>query len=1098
MNEEKATLDFEMKDDVSSKAKNLKENLKNTEKQANSTGKALDSMSENSSKSISNLSKSFKSGVLGAAVRKVADYMITSSKASADYIESLNLLGVAFEGDTKAIREFTSTTAGKLNLDEATLINASGHFRTLADSMNLSSEAGKDFSQLLTQLNLDLSSLFNVDFDRMQRALQSAVEGQGKSLKQLTGASVLETSVQTQLTALGVDAYVEDMNDSEKAIARLIAITYQLQSAQGDLANTINAPANQMRVFGEQASMLARNIGNILLPVLSALLPILNGILIAINSILSGIAKLFGFKESDYDFVTDTTDSFNNLGGAVGGVGDAAKKAKKELSGLRGFDKLNVIRTPQDSSGGGGGGGGGTGVNPKLLKTLADLLGQYDSKLDGVRTKAQDIADAILEWLHVFDKLKEPMEHLASLTFDGIIYLWENALKPLAKWVGYELIPTFIDLVAAGLELIYQVGLRLKPIYKFIFENILSPFTSSIGNAVIDALEDITKFIGILSKSKLATQILAWVTAFKQLKTIASIVSKIKIKEIVTSSGKTNVITLGRYLKDLKDNLLDNVNGIGDWKQAWKNAITLISPSILKTNDNMSKTEKSIVNLKNKMSALKTVVKGLIVSFAGFEVLKGSFKDIVKNGTKVGNVLGVIAGSVLLVAGAMITLNAVFAAFGVTLMSNPIFLIVGVLTAAAVAIGVLSQASKEHSDFVNRLDESYKNYNSTMKDLNQSFEETKKQSEETYLNRLAELEVGEQYVSQLSQILDENGRVQSGKEQQAKDYLDKISEYFGTEYELQNNTITLDDKIIDNKGKLIGITDELAKKIEKQALLEAYEAQYKDAIITQMKAKQAYNDVMDTQNQILQETIEKLKNQEITADEAEEIIKTATENQSKAQQKYDDTIKKTNDTINKSGDVSKAYANGTADDMKAAMGAVTDETETASTKQQKTFEKNTKILKKEIGKQKTYAKELSDSMTGKKVTWTIKLNTKQCRKDYNKLVNDISGSSSRGSVKINPPSKIKEYYAGGLPSVGQMFIANERGPELVGQIGGQSFVANQNQMMDIIDKKLQNAGGGIKNATFVVQVGNEQIGKVVINDLNKMAKSNGKPIVIGG
>lgn len=87
---------------------------------------------------------------------------------------------------------------------------------------------------------------------------------------------------------------------------------------------------------------------------------------------------------------------------------------------------------------------------------------------------------------------------------------------------------------------------------------------------------------------------------------------------------------------------------------------------------------------------------------------------------------------------------------------------------------------------------------------------------------------------------------------------------------------------------------------------------------------------------------------------------------------------------------------------------------------------------------------------------------------------------------------------GGLPPVGQMFIANEKGPEIVGHIGGQSFVANQNQMMDLLDKKLGNANGGIKNATFVINVGSEEIGRVVLNDLNSMAKDNGKPIIIGG
>ena len=84
---------------------------------------------------------------------------------------------------------------------------------------------------------------------------------------------------------------------------------------------------------------------------------------------------------------------------------------------------------------------------------------------------------------------------------------------------------------------------------------------------------------------------------------------------------------------------------------------------------------------------------------------------------------------------------------------------------------------------------------------------------------------------------------------------------------------------------------------------------------------------------------------------------------------------------------------------------------------------------------------------------------------------------------------------GGLPPVGQLFVANEKGPELVGHIGGQSFVANQNQMMELLDKKIGKAGS-MNNATFIIQVGSKEVARTVLTDLQDMAKSNGKPITI--
>lgn len=43
---------------------------------------------------------------------------------------------------------------------------------------------------------------------------------------------------------------------------------------------------------------------------------------------------------------------------------------------------------------------------------------------------------------------------------------------------------------------------------------------------------------------------------------------------------------------------------------------------------------------------------------------------------------------------------------------------------------------------------------------------------------------------------------------------------------------------------------------------------------------------------------------------------------------------------------------------------------------------------------------------------------------------------------------ISQYASGGLPDVGELFIANEDGPEFIGRMGGQTAVANQDQIID--------------------------------------------------
>ena len=52
---------------------------------------------------------------------------------------------------------------------------------------------------------------------------------------------------------------------------------------------------------------------------------------------------------------------------------------------------------------------------------------------------------------------------------------------------------------------------------------------------------------------------------------------------------------------------------------------------------------------------------------------------------------------------------------------------------------------------------------------------------------------------------------------------------------------------------------------------------------------------------------------------------------------------------------------------------------------------------------------------------------------------------------------VKKYAAGGFPEVGQMFLAREAGPELVGSIGGRTAVANNDQIVAAVSEGVYSA-----------------------------------------
>lgn len=83
-----------------------------------------------------------------------------------------------------------------------------------------------------------------------------------------------------------------------------------------------------------------------------------------------------------------------------------------------------------------------------------------------------------------------------------------------------------------------------------------------------------------------------------------------------------------------------------------------------------------------------------------------------------------------------------------------------------------------------------------------------------------------------------------------------------------------------------------------------------------------------------------------------------------------------------------------------------------------------------------------------------------------------------------PKLNVEWYATGGFPDAGQLFVANEAGPELVGNIGNRTAVANQNQIVDAVAKGVYDAvvsansqSGSSQTPYVVVNLGNENLYK---------------------
>lgn len=203
------------------------------------------------------------------------------------------------------------------------------------------------------------------------------------------------------------------MNQASKAELRYIAITQQIPGVVGDMARTLYSPANALRVLKSQFNLLSQTIGALVNVVVYKFIPVMQAIVQAIISVANAISVLLTGKSlADWD--KESFSMSSNLGAAAGSAGDvadetgtaagnlkdAADNAKKAKQYMMGWDELNVIDTTSAAAAGSGGGGaGGIGGGGGLGLDLSSLW--TEDMLDGINEQTDELVGKLRAMLPI-------------------------------------------------------------------------------------------------------------------------------------------------------------------------------------------------------------------------------------------------------------------------------------------------------------------------------------------------------------------------------------------------------------------------------------------------------------------------------------------------------------------------------------------------------------------------------------------------------------------------------------------------------------------------------------------------------------------------
>ena len=93
-----------------------------------------------------------------------------------------------------------------------------------------------------------------------------------------------------------------------------------------------------------------------------------------------------------------------------------------------------------------------------------------------------------------------------------------------------------------------------------------------------------------------------------------------------------------------------------------------------------------------------------------------------------------------------------------------------------------------------------------------------------------------------------------------------------------------------------------------------------------------------------------------------------------------------------------------------------------------------------------------------------------------------------------PKLNVSWYGMGGLPDIGELFVAREAGPELVGSIGGKNAVMNNNQIVEAVSSGVASAVASVlggNGSSYQLYIDGEQITDVVQRRLTRRANITG-------
>lgn len=438
------------------------------------------------------------------SVRAVANFSKECLELGSNLQEVQNVVDVTFTTMNKQVNKFAKNAAQTAGLSETMAKKYAGTFGAMAKSFKFTEAEAYEMSTSLTQLSGDVASFYNLSQDAAYTKLKSVFTGETESLKDL-GVVMTQTALDSYALANGFGKTTSQMSEQEKVALRYRFVMDQLSGASGDFLRTSDSWANQTRLLTLQFDQLKATLGQGLINVLTPALKLLNTFIEklqdAADAFLVFTNTVFGNAGSGAEAVTEgIADGYASAADSAEDLADSTKKTQRMLAG---FDEINKLSEGEANAAGTGGLSGSPtslGYQNGEAKQEAKEITLLNKALSGMQKVLKPLQKiSFAKVVESLNGLLEALTPYGELALDGLWFLWNDILVPLAEWTIEEVVPAFLDMLSASIGVLTPILEAIQPTLSWLWNDILVPMAEFVGQAFIDFLGLLTAAFGAFS-----------------------------------------------------------------------------------------------------------------------------------------------------------------------------------------------------------------------------------------------------------------------------------------------------------------------------------------------------------------------------------------------------------------------------------------------------------------------------------------------------------------------------------------------------------------------------------------------------------------------